>query len=76
MRQQFMVYLLANYKKFNDAAYSLGLQCNHGPQVHFSHPQQPDRPSLSGLTFTVRPGTITVRLQTPYCKPLALRDTQ
>lgn len=27
--------------------------------VHFSHPQQPDRPSLSGLTFTCRPSTIT-----------------
>ena len=39
------------------------------PQVHFAHPQQPDRPSVSGLSFTVRPGTITVRSRrcTPRC---------
>jgi ABC-type multidrug transport system fused ATPase/permease subunit len=29
------------------------------PQVHFSHPQQPERASLSGLSFSCRPGTIT-----------------
>lgn len=47
----------------------IGVASNVLLQVHFSHPQQPDRPSLSGLTFTCRPSTITVRYpsEEPHC---------